>query len=111
MCNSCKGITPHLSYEQTGNKRTAIEKHQNSSSINQVIHLNTSLNTELPNDVLLLILKPFQETHESPFMRLVCKQWNSLISHKPFLLKDVAYYYAKRSNMAALKYLEQVTTK
>ena len=118
MCNSCRGITPHLDFaRQSNNKRIAVEttSQSDASPFNKVFAFLTFLVIfQLPKDILLLILEPFQKDRkngkESPFMRLVCKQWNSLIPHTHVSLTSVAYYYAKNGNLNALQYLKHITT-
>ena len=62
---------------------------------------------ELDDNVLKIILQPFNKQPESYFLRLVCKRWASIVNPTEQSIVYVASRYAEYGNKKALEMLQE----
>lgn len=61
----------------------------------------------IPDDILKLLLLPFQNNVDSFLVGLVCKKWNSLIKRDLTIhFKTIAIHYAEGGHLSALQWLQ-----
>ena len=61
----------------------------------------------LDDDVLKLILQPFDGNPEAFFLRTVCRRWATLLKPNKCSYNQIAKSYAASGSRAVLEYLNQ----
>jgi SET domain-containing protein len=116
-CPDCKGIQSHPT-QDTPSKRVALKSHPSDAIVSSPFY-NVKYNIsqeakqwQVPTDIQLLILEPFQMNAESFLVGLVCKHWSSLIKrNRNLTLSDIMTHYAYYGNFEPIKLFKEYSAK